>query len=727
MTRASATDSASLPSGQHLCSFYENREEQFAAVVAFLKVGLEGREKCLYIAPGHSLPDLRQALSAAALEGESRLASGQLLLLAPEESSVDPEKMLDLLHQSREQALRQGYQGLRAATEMTWVLFTPEAAERLREYERRLEEFPGEVSFLCQYDLKRFPAPLLLEALSLHPQVLCGERACSNDYYLPPQERLQPEKELRRKLSRLEEQERLKQRLREQAEEKEQLSRVMDFSKVIVSSLDLQEVYDAFIALLRGVMEVNWGTIALIEGDKLQVIALSGELAPPWKLGVDTPIKGTATEWLLAHRQPLLSSDLAEERRFWTDKVAFKRGTRSILRYPLFHRGEVFGILSLGSQQPHAFGDRELAFIDRIADQLALAIYNSRLFRQMQQAAEERMVLAELTRILASSLQLEEVYEAFARELKRVVDFDRIHLVLVRGANVEIYAVYPGADTQFQPRRVLPLKGTALEWVIKHRQSIAEANLEQQRLFSTDEIHFQEGMRSVIRIPLFARGEVFGELVLSSSRPGTFQEREQRFLEQVAGQVAMAIYNTQLYQETLQLSQQDSLTGLYHHREFYRRLEQEIIRAKRYCHPLSLLIIDLDNFKEVNTRYGHLTGDVVLQEFSARVLEGQSRSADILARYGGDEFALILVETPEEGAEQAAGRLLEVTRKHQFTDQKLRLSLSIGVAAFPRDGDTAEELVKAADEAMFRAKQQGGDTMCFARGGRKNEAGKTGA
>lgn len=499
-------------------------------------------------------------------------------------------------------------------------------------------------------------------------------------------------------------------RLHTLAEERTaQLSKIAELSQATTSSLDIQKVYDAFVRVIRNEVEVDWGTISFTEGDKLQVVALGGKAAPPWKLGVDTPLSGTASEWLREHLQPLISPDLAKECRFWTEKVAFKHGTRSILRYPMVFQGKLFAALSLGSSRPHAYGSREVEIVGRYIDQLSIAAHNARLFAQAQERGDRLAVLHQIGRTFASSLRLEEVYDTFASQVKKLVDFDNIRINLIRGDKIETVAIYPREKTALGKGQLFPLEETGTAWIARQRQTHISADLDQERKFPSDTVYFRAGMRSVIRLPLFHRHEVFGTIVLSSSRPEAYGEREKELLQDIAGEVSPAVQNFLLYEASLEASSKDSLTGLFHHREFYQLLKEEVERARRYSRPLSLLLIDLDQFKGINEGYGHQVGDEVLRELSSRVVLGQKRATDIAARYGGDEFALILPETDREGGLELAQRLVKAARGEAFYGDKVRLTLSVGVAAFPRDGVSAETLVSAADRAMFQAKEQGGD------------------
>jgi len=158
-----------------------------------------------------------------------------------------------------------------------------------------------------------------------------------------------------------------------------------------------------------------------------------------------------------------------------------------------------------------------------------------------------------------------------------------------------------------------------------------------------------------------------------------------------------------------QLAVTDGLTGLYNHRHLHERLSLEVERSQRSGLPLSLLMLDVDHFKQFNDTFGHPAGDEVLRQL-ARVLNDTRRANDVVARYGGEEFAVILVDTAKFTAAKVAERVRERVAAHDFSDAAQRagkISVSVGVATFPDDGVDAEALVRSADTALYSAKRAG--------------------
>ncbi len=212
----------------------------------------------------------------------------------------------------------------------------------------------------------------------------------------------------------------------------------------------------------------------------------------------------------------------------------------------------------------------------------------------------------------------------------------------------------------------------------------------------------------LVIMPLKAKDKVNGLIIadnLFTQKPITSDDL--KIFMMLANQAGLAIENSQLYELVVHKSHTDSLTNLWNHGFFQHTLELEMHRAKETTSSLSLLIIDIDNFKKLNDSLGHQNGDIVLLEL-ATVLKDSSREMDYVCRYGGEEFSLILTQTSKEQAFLIAERIRERIANHQFPAntpiQGLKVTVSVGLAAFPQDAQTKEELIAKADKAMYIAK-----------------------
>jgi two-component system cell cycle response regulator len=215
----------------------------------------------------------------------------------------------------------------------------------------------------------------------------------------------------------------------------------------------------------------------------------------------------------------------------------------------------------------------------------------------------------------------------------------------------------------------------------------------------------------LISVPMQGSNGVLGVLNLYDRIDGRpFDADDLEIIRTFAGQAAVAVDNVILHQEAQRMSVTDALTGLGNYRFFQANLAREVDRAARFGRGLAVLMADLDLFKLVNDIHGHQVGDAVLIEIAAR-LRAEVREVDVVARYGGEEFVVVLPETDEEGAGHTADRICTAVRQRPFEVAGLRLSVtaSVGVAVFPKDGDNPVTLVRAADDALYSAKEAGRD------------------
>ncbi|MGH2820369.1 MAG: diguanylate cyclase, partial [Actinomycetota bacterium] len=218
----------------------------------------------------------------------------------------------------------------------------------------------------------------------------------------------------------------------------------------------------------------------------------------------------------------------------------------------------------------------------------------------------------------------------------------------------------------------------------------------------------------VIATPLYSQDRIQG--VLSLYRRGVDTPFTREDLETVvflAEQGGVAIENVLLHEEAQRLSLMDGLTGVWNRRFFQMQFRQMLATALRFERPFSVLMLDLDRFKDVNDTHGHQRGDAILVEFAQRVSR-TLREVDTFARYGGEEFICLLYETDITGAIPAAEKILETIRRESFGgvgEDSVQLTVSIGIAAFPKHGDSFASLVEAADQALYKAKQSGRDRV----------------
>jgi diguanylate cyclase (GGDEF)-like protein len=306
-------------------------------------------------------------------------------------------------------------------------------------------------------------------------------------------------------------------------------------------------------------------------------------------------------------------------------------------------------------------------------------------------------ILEDSTRAMVSILDLEELLSYIADAIKRAMKVEKVYLFTREAEGVYRLRFGAGAESGGFLGRLL--KDRVMD-LVKDSTLITE-EIHTEALGNVDSLAYDLGSVGVeLVIPMFYKGALKGSLVLGKKGDGQpYNRRDIEILESLAGQAAIAMENARLYEEAVT----DGLTGIYHHRYFDNRLKEEMERSRRYGHPLSLIMIDLDLFKEINDEHGHQAGDNLLREL-ARTLQNGARGGDIVARLGGDEFAILLPETSAEVATEVAHRLRGQVEQVRVGD--LGLTISLGVAS-SESVDTDADLVAQADRALYQAKHSG--------------------
>lgn len=215
-------------------------------------------------------------------------------------------------------------------------------------------------------------------------------------------------------------------------------------------------------------------------------------------------------------------------------------------------------------------------------------------------------------------------------------------------------------------------------------------------------------LRTVMAVPLIVDNKINGVMLIGKREPGEFNEKHLQMLTILGGQAAVTIANALLYKKIKNQAIFDYLTNLYNHRYFYQKLAEEHERSKRYNAIYSLIIMDIDNFKEFNDTYGHLVGDKVLKLVAMKIKEN-IRAVDIAARYGGEEFTILLPETYNKQAIVAAERIrTEIANAAiEVNNELLKITVSLGVSTYPHDSTDLTELLDRSDKALYFSKESG--------------------
>ena len=472
------------------------------------------------------------------------------------------------------------------------------------------------------------------------------------------------------------------------------------------------EIGRAIVEETRAIIDYHNARIYLLEpGGDVVPIAFEGVVGEYENVDFNvlrTRLGHGFTGWVAEHGQPLLVADANSDPRGasipGTDDV-----DESMLVVPMVYDGAVVGVITLSKLGLHQFDDDDLRLLLILADQAATALESARLLARSQALAGELRRLLDMSSQLSGSLDPRQVANLIARHLASAMGVDECLIsywdrpnwrVVTLGFDPEakLPDLQPTFDISGYPQtlRVLEERATVTIDVEDPTSDAAEVSLLRA-----------DGHRSLVMLPLVVKGQSIGLVELFSRTAVGLDPERLELARTMANEAAMALENARLYEEARALADRDQLTGFYNHRYLHQRFAEEVGRTKRARRPLSVLMLDLDEFKLVNDSYGHLYGDRVLA-WTAEVIRSTLRTSDIPARYGGDEFAILLPETSAEAAESAAERIRTAfaTGAHiGEAGEEIHVSLSIGVATYPADGRTATELIAFADAALYREKR----------------------
>ncbi|HWP49288.1 MAG TPA: GAF domain-containing protein [Candidatus Limnocylindrales bacterium] len=342
----------------------------------------------------------------------------------------------------------------------------------------------------------------------------------------------------------------------EQALEKRnhELSTLARSQQLITSSLNLKEVLVFIVEACANLMKVPACHIRLLnENNELVFAAASGVYKDSQQEFRKLKIGESLSGWIVARGEPLIVEDVTLDGRNVHAHIAKKHGLKSFLGVPLKIRDKVIGVLGMIADQTRLFSEEEIQLVSSFANQAAIAIENARLYEESREKAKQLALIYDLTNKIRSSLDLEIIIYQTLTNLKDLVNYDHAGITLIdeSGENIIVKSpVREGSKSTPPPEIVFPLKGSALEWMLTSRQAHIQKDLRKNQVFLPDQTLLSWGVRSVVRVPLMVKDKVLGLLFLNSYQPNYYEEKVLDVLYQIAGQLAMAIENARLFEES---------------------------------------------------------------------------------------------------------------------------------------------------------------------------------
>ena len=512
-----------------------------------------------------------------------------------------------------------------------------------------------------------------------------------------------------------------------------QLEVLNEVARIATLDLELRPMLQRITDTLS--QKFDWQFVALMivdrERNAFRCEAVTTHVETSVYVGYGRTLGSGVVGQVAATGEPVLIDDV----RAWPNYVETMPGAMSELCVPVKHHGRLVAILNLESTRLAAFHG-QLPLLMTVADQIAGAIASAQLYEELRKRARLMEMMSEVSRTALDSTDLRELLDRIARYIHEHFPLEIAAIVMYDSSRREFVQTASAGEIFVAPATRWTIDDGIIGRCIRTRQTQIVPDVTADKEYLT----VNARVRSEVVIPIRFRDTVVGVLNLESALPDAFSPANVLAFEAFADQVAGAIHLASMYDrvadttlkleqktrdleqanahlanaiETLhRISTQDGLSGVSNRRHFDETIGLEWRRAARSRDPLSLLMIDIDYFKAFNDSAGHQAGDDTLRRVAQTLRSSVHRAADLVSRYGGEEFAVLLPETDGDHAITIANTLREQIESLGIEHPEAplgRVTVSIGVASVvpPRDGANVEDFVRCADTALYEAKRQG--------------------
>jgi diguanylate cyclase (GGDEF)-like protein len=536
------------------------------------------------------------------------------------------------------------------------------------------------------------------------------------------------------------------------------MERILAISQELVSNRSLDEILHQIVQVAAELVECETVGILLSEEHPNTLRFIAATLYQDHLFDIPVPIDASIAGVAYASDEPIIVHDVKSDPRYYPQVAKLLNyPAHSLLAVPLKFHNRKIGVLEAENKKNNQqFDETDVQILTVLATQATIAIENTRQverYKQLAQAEQNQRQMADALRLataaLTSTLDYDLVIDRILEQVSQVIPSDTCNVMMIEAQNIARvsrgrgYAEMSTADTLATTTlNVDDVLG--LYRMRETRQPIVVPNVTQDPTWVYSRAEHQ-WIQSYIGAPIIVRAQVIGFLNAMSATPNLYNAMHAERLQAFAHHAATAIENARLYRQAQdeiaerikveeelrrhrdhleelvqertaqvhRLAITDSLTDLYNRRQLMILGNQAVEQAQRYHHPLAAMMIDIDHFKRINDSYGHAVGDAALRELADQ-LRQHSRAADILGRYGGEEFVVLMPETSLATAHQIAERLLDHIRRMRISTTTIQISLtaSIGVAQLDwTHPQSLDALIANADRAMYTAKQAGRDRV----------------
>lgn len=494
-----------------------------------------------------------------------------------------------------------------------------------------------------------------------------------------------------------------------QVRRSEQLRLLEEVASGIVNSLDEDEILQKTVDAMVERFNFSEAAISLLVDENfMEVSAISGKEDFGYRTGFRQEVGSGIIGHVAETRETYISDNVAEDPYYFSTDS--RKG--SAIAVPILNNGRLLGVLYVEHSRRGLFYADDAQTLQTLSNYVASSLERARLFAKTQANLKVISTVQEVSHIISSSLDLDEIFQTFVRVLRESFGYSHVSIYLLEGEDLHM-----GAQSGYSDDAAFH-KLHISQGVIGRAARTGKTQFIRDVSGEPNYLRAATDVRSEICVPLLKDNVVLGAMNVEAGSQSPLTQADVELLNTLAASISLAVDNARLHAQVKSVAMTDSVTGLYNRRAFEEMLQSEIAQASKSFHPLSLLMFDIDSFKQFNDTWGHPAGDIRLKSV-ADLIRANLRKGDIPARYGGDEFAVILPDTNESGIFKFAQRLLDSARKNIPPQQNSSgavsgYTFSIGIATFPDDGDTLASLLLAADQAELTAKRNGKNQIYLA-------------
>jgi len=478
-----------------------------------------------------------------------------------------------------------------------------------------------------------------------------------------------------------------------------------DASQAVLSTFELDEVLQQILIIARDYFRLPNVSILLLdkETNELYVRSQIGwdQKSDGVRVPIGTGLIGTAAK----EKRPVYVPDVTKDPRY----LPCSKKTASELAIPLMVRDEVVGVLDCQSENVDHFDSETIDLLTLFSTQASMALQNARLYSLERRRASQLEAINAIAQQTTAVLDAKELLSKVCMLIQNAFRVSHVSVLLKDDDDLVLRAHHGDLTPRIPEGGRLTASAGLWGRALETGKTLIENDVKK----SSDCINFYVETNARMCIPLVSFGQTLGVLVLDSAQTGAFNANDIQSLESVADICATAIQNAHYVDRVKQLAYLDGLTGIFNRRFFELRIAEELERARRFNTGMAVVMVDIDQFKRLNDEFGHLLGDEVLRQVSS-IFHQQLRKIDVVCRYGGEEFAILLAQTNQQHALGVAEKLRRMVEAWQFPGVPRPVTISVGAATCPDHGVTRDELVKAADLGLYAAKQAGRNRVCMA-------------